>query len=293
MDGAAIESVPARDRNVAMVFQSYALYPHMTCYENLALNLRLRREPMPEIDRKVREIAAMLQITDLLPKKPRELSGGQRQRVAVGRALIRKPRAFLLDEPLSNLDPLLRERVRHELRELFRQVQATVIYVTHDQTEAMTLADRLAVLDGGRLQQLGTPEELYQWPANRFVASFIGSPSMNLFETDLQNGAFSLAGVRYDTGIPISRRVTIGIRPEAFQVRPGNQGRVRWIETLGASFLIGVQVDETTFTALVRFRPSAETIDLSTDPDQIHVFDMDSGKNLRPHPAEHPAGRKL
>jgi len=157
----------------------------------------------------------------------------------------------------------------------------------------MTLADRLAVLDGGRLQQLGTPEELYQWPANRFVASFIGSPSMNLFETNLQNGAFSLAGVRYDTGIPISRRVTIGIRPEAFQVRPGNQGRVRWIETLGASFLIGVQVDETTFTALVRFRPSAETIDLSTDPDQIHVFDMDSGKNLRPHPAEHPAGRKL
>src|SRR6266481_3383242 len=217
MDDQSIEAVPARERNIAMVFQSYALYPHVTCYENLALNLRLKKLATPEIDARVRETATLLEITELLAKKPRELSGGQRQRVAVGRALIRKPRAFLLDEPLSNLDALLRERVRHELRELFRKVHATVLYVTHDQTEAMSLADRIAVLDRGRLQQAGTPEELYQRPANRFVASFIGSPSMNFFETDLANGTFSLAGVSYDTGIRVSRRVTIGIRPEALQ----------------------------------------------------------------------------
>ena len=201
MDDQSIEAVPARARNIAMVFQSYALYPHMTCYENLALNLRLKKLPAAEIDARVRETATMLEITELLAKKPRELSGGQRQRVAVGRALIRKPRAFLLDEPLSNLDALLRERVRHELRELFRKVHATVLYVTHDQTEAMSLADRVAVLDRGRLQQTGTPEELYQRPANRFVASFIGSPSMNFFEADLDRGTFLLAGRRYDTGI--------------------------------------------------------------------------------------------
>jgi ABC-type sugar transport system ATPase subunit len=290
MDNVSIDAVPARERNVAMVFQSYALYPHMTCYENLALNLRLKKIPMPDVDRRVRETAAMLEITDLLGKKPRELSGGQRQRVAVGRALIRKPHAFLLDEPLSNLDALLRERVRHELRELFRKVQATVIYVTHDQTEAMTLADRVAVLDRGRLQQVGKPEELYQRPANRFVASFIGSPSMNFFETDLDDGTFSLAGVRYATGIRVSRRVSIGIRPEALQQRNSGdrhlspeflKGSVCWVETLGAYFLVGVKFDSTVLTALVRSRPSDETIELSIDPEQMHVFDNDTGKNLR------------
>jgi len=284
MDGEAIESVPAQKRNIAMVFQSYALYPHMTCYENLALNLRLRKLADSEIDRRVRETAAMLQITELLGKKPRELSGGQRQRVAVGRALIRRPRAFLLDEPLSNLDALLRERVRHELRELFRKVQAPVIYVTHDQVEAMTLADRVVVLDRGRLQQVGTPEELYQRPANRFVASFIGSPSMNFFETDLNDGIFLLAGVGHDTGIRMSGRVTIGIRPEALQVGSGVTGRVRWIETLGAYFLVGVEFDKITLTALLRSRPAADTIGLWIDPAQIHVFKNDSGENLRSDP---------
>ena len=288
MDGEAIEGVPAQKRNIAMVFQSYALYPHMTCYENLALNLRLRKLGNSEIDRMVRETAAMLQITDLLGKKPRELSGGQRQRVAVGRALIRRPRAFLLDEPLSNLDALLRERVRHELRELFRKVQAPVIYVTHDQVEAMTLADRVVVLDRGRLQQVGTPEELYQRPANRFVASFIGSPSMNFFDTDLNGGTFLLAGVRQDTGIRISGRVTIGMRPEALQVGPDMKGRVLWVETLGAHSLVGVQFDKITLTALLRSRPAADTIDVSIDPAQIHVFDNESGKNLRSAP---PFGR--
>jgi ABC-type sugar transport system ATPase subunit len=298
MDGVSVENVPARERNVAMVFQSYALYPHMTCYENLALNLRLKKLPTPEIDRRVRETAALLEITELLGKKPRELSGGQRQRVAVGRALIRNPHAFLLDEPLSNLDALLRERVRHDLRELFRKIQATVIYVTHDQIEAMTLADRVAVLDRGRLQQVGLPEEVYQKPANRFVASFIGSPSMNFFETDLADGTLLLAGVPYDTGIRISRRVTIGVRPEAFEpisttgVR-GLQGHVCWIETLGAHFLIGVKLDDTILTALVHSRPAADTINLSIDPEQMHVFDNHSGKNLRAPPSERSAGSQL
>jgi len=294
MDSVSLETVPARERNVAMVFQSYALYPHMTCYENLALNLRLKKMPAPEIDRRVHETAAMLEISDLLGKKPRELSGGQRQRVAVGRALIRKPQAFLLDEPLSNLDALLRERVRHELRELFRKVHATVIYVTHDQTEAMTLADRVAVLDRGQLQQVGTPEDLYQKPTNRFVASFIGSPSMNFFETDLVNGSFSLSGVSYDTGVRVSRRVTIGIRPEALQpvgqTARALKGTVTWVETLGAYFLVGVKLEGKVLTASLRSRPAAETIDLSIDLAQIHVFDNDTGKNLRPPDSGHPAG---
>jgi len=292
MNGEAVENVPAQKRNIAMVFQSYALYPHMTCYENLALNLRLRKLAASEIDRRVHETAAMLQITDLLGKRPRELSGGQRQRVAVGRALIRHPQAFLLDEPLSNLDALLRERVRHELRELFRKVQAPVIYVTHDQVEAMTLADRVVVLDRGRLQQVGTPEELYQRPANRFVASFIGSPSMNFFETDLNQGTFLMGGVRHETGIPISRRVTIGIRPEALQVGPGPSGRVRWIEALGAYFLAGVEFGDITLTALLHSRPAADTIDLSVDPTQIHVFDNESGKNLRSDPSDRLVDRE-
>ena len=283
LNGAGVENVPARDRNVAMVFQSYALYPHMTCYENLALNLRLRKISAAEIDQRVRETAAMLQITELLAKRPRELSGGQRQRVAVGRALIRRPSAFLLDEPLSNLDALLRERVRHELRDLFRKVQAPVIYVTHDQTEAMTLADRVAVMDRGRVQQVGAPEELYKRPANRFVASFIGSPSMNMFEAELDNGAFSLAGVRYDTQIPICGRVTMGIRPEAVRVESGTtRASVAWVEALGAHFLVGIKLDQIVLTALMRSRPAADTIEVALDAADIHVFDIETGKNLRP-----------
>ena len=283
LNGAGVENVPARDRNVAMVFQSYALYPHMTCYENLALNLRLRKISAAEIDQRVRETAAMLQITELLAKRPRELSGGQRQRVAVGRALIRRPSAFLLDEPLSNLDALLRERVRHELRDLFRKVQAPVIYVTHDQTEAMTLADRVAVMDRGRVQQVGAPEELYKRPANRFVASFIGSPSMNMFEAELDNGAFSLAGVRYDTQIPICGRVTMGIRPEAVRVESGTtRASVAWVEALGSHFLVGIKLDQIVLTALMRGRPAADTIEVALDPADIHVFDIETGKNLRP-----------
>jgi ABC-type sugar transport system ATPase subunit len=290
MDDVAVESLPARERNVAMVFQSYALYPHMTCYENLALNLRLKKLSAEEIHRRVMETSAMLEITELLEKRPRELSGGQRQRVAVGRALIRKPKAFLLDEPLSNLDALLRERVRHELRQLFRNVGATVIYVTHDQIEAMTLAHRIVVLDRGRLQQVGTPEELYNNPANRFVASFIGSPSMNFFDVDLDRGVFALGGANFDTAVRSSGRATIGIRPQALLAGAGIKGRVGWTESLGSEFLTGIEVGATTLTMLVRNAPSHEFIEVSIDPGQIHVFDKVTGQNLRTAVSGVPVG---
>ena len=293
IDGINVNSVPARDRNIAMVFQSYALYPHMTCYENLAVNLRLRKVSSAEIDRRVQETAALLEITPLLDKKPRALSGGQRQRVAVGRALIRNPRAFLFDEPLSNLDALLRERVRHELKVLFKKVQATVLYVTHDQVEAMTMADKVAVIDRGQLQQVGKPEELYNHPENRFVASFIGSPSMNFLDMTLQDGFFTLDGGRYDTGLRISRPVTIGIRPDALQAGPGINATVNWVEHLGANFLIGIRLNEFALTMLTRHRPAGETIEVTIDSSQIHVFDKDSGKNLRDNRADRSPDHEL
>ena len=281
VDDKSVESQAARERNMAMVFQSYALYPHMTSYENLALNLRLKKLPSDEIDRRVREIAAMLEISELLHKRPKELSGGQRQRVAVGRALIRQPRAFLLDEPLSNLDAMLRERVRHELKALFKTVHAPVIYVTHDQTEAMSLADRVVVLDRGRVQQIGPPEVLYAHPANLFVASFIGTPSMNFFDTELQNGAFCLGGMHIDTGLAISGPITIGVRPSAIRPGSGGTAKVDWIESLGSSFLVGLRVDHAVLTAIVERRPSADIMPFIFGAEDVYVFEKNSGKNLR------------
>jgi ABC-type sugar transport system ATPase subunit len=280
IDGETMNEVPTRDRNLAMVFQSYALYPHMTCYENLALNLRLKKLPGDEIDRRVQETARTLEIEDLLKKKPRELSGGQRQRVAVGRALIRKPRAFLFDEPLSNLDALLRERVRHELKELFTKVHATVVYVTHDQIEALTLADRIVVLDKGRIQQIGTPEEVYRSPANRFVASFIGSPSMSLFEASLEDGRFSLDSETIDTGLEFSGLADVGIRPEAIRLEGQIQADVTWVENLGLNALVGLRAGDVSLTALAAQRPSGRSIRISFDPREIHVFEKKSGANV-------------
>jgi sn-glycerol 3-phosphate transport system ATP-binding protein len=277
-----VNGLSPRDRNIAMVFQSYALYPHMTCYENLALNLRLKKCSAEEIDRRVRRTAALLEIGPLLDKKPRALSGGQRQRMAIGRALVRDPRAFLLDEPLSSLDAQLRERVRHELKELFGKVDAAVVYVTHDQVEAMTLANRVAVLHEGRIQQVGTPDELYQSPANRFVASFIGSPSMNLLDVDLSEGKFRIGGAEYATGLSLSGPVSIGIRPEYVRVAAGAKARVTWIENLGSRFLTGTRIDEYNLALLTPERPSSEVIDISLDEAHIHVFERATGRNLRP-----------
>jgi ABC-type sugar transport system ATPase subunit len=275
-----VSDVPARSRNIAMVFQSYALYPHLSCFENLALNLRLKKTPAEEIDRRVQETARTLDIERLLDKKPRQLSGGERQRVAVGRALIRNPDVFLFDEPLSNLDALLRERVRHELKELFRRIRATVIYVTHDQVEALTLADRIVILDRGRIQQVGTPEEVYTKPRNRFVGSFIGSPSMNLFEARLERGHFQLGTQRIDTGLDSSALVDVGIRPEAIRLDSGDGGKVLWIENLGPQCLIGIQLGDLRLTALAPQRPYGDQVAISVDAKDLHVFEKDSGSNI-------------
>jgi len=280
MDGKKMNGVPARDRNVAMVFQSYALYPHMTCYENLALNLRLKGLPADDIDRRVRATAHALEVEDLLEKKPRQLSGGQRQRIAVGRAMIRNPRVFLFDEPLSNLDALLRERVRHELKELFGNTGSTVIYVTHDQIEAMTLANRVVVLNKGRVQQIGTPEELYRSPRNRFVASFIGSPSMNVFETKLMNGRFTLGAQFFDTGLDYSGSADVGVRPESIRLEKGTAASVSWVENLGPNALVGLRIGGHNLAALASGRPPSSSVSLVIDAGDVHVFEKGSGTNI-------------
>ena len=281
IDNRQVNLIPPQSRDVAMVFQSYALYPHMNCYENLSLNLVLKKRPREEIERRVRDTAQLLDIEDLLEKKPRQLSGGQRQRVALGRALIRNPKVFLFDEPLSNLDAILREKVRHELKELFARIRATVIYVTHDQVEATTLADRTILLDRGSIQQAGRPEILYQTPRNIFVASFIGSPAMNLLDASLERGIFQLGTHSIDTGIAHSGRVKIGIRPEAIKIGDGIPAAVALVENLGARFLIDARVDGISIMVLSENRPISETISLKLHPRDIHVFDENTGENLR------------
>jgi ABC-type sugar transport system ATPase subunit len=276
-----VDTIPARDRDVAMVFQSYALYPHMSCYENLALNLMLKKNPRNEIDRRVHHTAQLLEIEDLLDKKPRELSGGQRQRVAVGRALIRNPKVFLFDEPLSNLDAILREKVRHELKSLFARIHATVLYVTHDQVEATTLADRTVVLNRGTVQQISNPETLYSNPQNLFVASFVGSPSMNLFDATLNEGIFLLGSLKVETGLKISCPVRIGIRPESIKFNGKIQAKVVLIENLGARFLVETRVENTSLMVLSEQRPESDFITLRIDPGDIHVFDKITGESLR------------
>lgn len=278
-----VTCVPARSRDVAMVFQSYALYPHMTCYENLALHLMLTKTPRVEIDRRVHDTARMLEITELLDKRPRELSGGQRQRIAVGRALIRQPKVFLLDEPLSNLDAILRERVRHELKALFSKLEATVVYVTHDQVEATTLADRTIILDRGKIQQVGSPETLYGKPANLFVASFVGSPAMNLFDGTVEAGVLRIGTQTISTGLPFSRPVKIGIRPEAIKTHGDIPATVALVENLGSRFLINTLVDGNSLMVLSAEHPKSDSIKLHIDPGDIHVFDKDTGENLRNH----------
>jgi ABC-type sugar transport system ATPase subunit len=281
IDGRKVNDIPARSRDVAMVFQSYALYPHMSCYENLALNLVLNKTPRDEIERRVRETAQMLEIEDLLEKKPRQLSGGERQRIAVGRALIRKPKVFLFDEPLSNLDAILREKVRHELKSLFTRIRATVIYVTHDQVEATTLADRTIVMNHGIIQQIGSPETLYRRPRNLFVASFVGSPSMNLFDVVLEEGIFRLGAEAISTGVLYSGPAKIGVRPEAIKTNEGIPAAVAMVENLGAQFLIDARIEGLSLMVLSKERPGSEYIKLQIDPRDIHVFDKNTGENLR------------
>ncbi len=228
IDGKLMNDVAPKDRDIAMVFQNYALYPHMTVYQNMSFALRLRKEPKEEIDRKVRQAAEILDITEYLERKPKALSGGQRQRVAIGRAIVRDPKVMLMDEPLSNLDAKLRNEMRAEIIKLRQRINSTFIYVTHDQTEAMTLGDRIVIMKGGIIQQIGTPQEVFDHPANLFVASFIGTPHMNIFDAELkkENGKYSV--VVNGTELPCSpekqaeyeekgiepQNVKLGIRPE-------------------------------------------------------------------------------
>ena len=270
-DDTVVNDVASRDRDVGMVFQNYALYPHLTVAENLAFPLSIRREPKDEIARKVMDIARMLNMEDLLDRKPKQLSGGQRQRVAVGRAIIRKPKVFLFDEPLSNLDAALRGTMRLEISELHHQLKTTMVYVTHDQVEAMTMADKIVVLNAGNIEQVGSPLELYRSPRNLFVAGFIGSPKMNLIE-----------------GEPASRHgaKTIGIRPEHLRISTTEgtwKGTVGVAEHLGSDTFLHVQTEG---LGTINVRADGEvpvrhgdTIYLTPDPAKLHRFGPD-GKAL-------------
>ncbi|WP_421723336.1 sn-glycerol-3-phosphate import ATP-binding protein UgpC [Bauldia sp.] len=276
-----VNDVDPADRDIAMVFQNYALYPHMSVHQNLAYGLKNRRFPRDEIESRVKEAARILELAPLLDRKPRQLSGGQRQRVAMGRAIVREPAAFLFDEPLSNLDAKLRVQMRGEIKQLQRRLKTTSIYVTHDQLEAMTLADRLVVLNLGRIEQIGTPLEVYRRPSSTFVAGFIGSPAMNLLDAR-RNGQGLMIG---DTPLPYHppddapADVVVGVRAE--DLRPVADGQtapfplaVSYVEELGAHRLVHGHVDGQTLTTLLGIDHEVpDVLPLSANDAAIHLFD--------------------
>ena len=278
-----------------MVFQSYALYPHMTVAENLAFGLKLRGTPRAELDRRVADAAAMLGLQDMLGKRPREMSGGQRQRVALGRALVREPSVFLLDEPLSNLDAKLRHSTRTEIARLHQRLGTTMVYVTHDQVEAMTLGQRIVVLDAGRIQQIDTPMALYERPANLFVAGFLGSPAMNVLEGELRaaDGLRLVLDGQGDVPLPgaevpgawLGRRVTLGVRPEHLLPAAGEglQARVDVVEPVGSEAFL--HLDFAGRALVSRLPPQGlpepgTRLSLRADPAHLHFFDPGSGLRL-------------
>jgi len=288
------ELEPAK-RNIAMVFQNYALYPHMSCYGNMAYGLRNRRTPKDEIERRVHEAARILEIEHLLERKPRQLSGGQRQRVAMGRAIVREPAAFLFDEPLSNLDAKLRVQMRLEIKRLQRKLGTTSIYVTHDQVEAMTLADRLVVMNEGVADQIGAPLDIYERPRTRFVAGFIGSPAMNFIPCTLAaggrtarlDGAAELVLEKPIVSASQSRPAVLGVRPEQLGIDPqGTLGLyVELVEPLGAETLLHGKLDggDTTLTVRIAGTPKVrpeDRLNLRAVPDQLHFFDAENGVRL-------------
>ncbi len=271
------------DRDIAMVFQNYALYPHMSVYGNLSYGLKNRKIARDEIDRRVREAARILELTDYLERKPRQLSGGQRQRVAMGRAIVREPAAFLFDEPLSNLDAKLRVQMRGEIKRLQRRLGTTSIYVTHDQQEAMTMADQLIVLNRGRIEQKGAPLEVYRAPASTFVASFIGSPPMNLVPARIDGGEVWLGTARIASGVDRPPGdVVLGMRPE--DLAPGSGGiflQVAYVEELGASRLVhGLHEGREIVAATSPDHPLADRMEFSIRPEMLHFFDTSTGKRM-------------
>ncbi|WP_128254254.1 sn-glycerol-3-phosphate import ATP-binding protein UgpC [Falsirhodobacter deserti] len=284
-----VNDLDPADRDIAMVFQNYALYPHMTVRENLAYGLKNRGTAKAEIEARVAEAARMLEISQYLDRKPRALSGGQRQRVAMGRAIVRKPAAFLFDEPLSNLDAKLRVTMRGEIRKLQKRLGTTSLYVTHDQLEAMTLADRLVVLNGGRIEQIGKPLEIYHRPASTFVASFIGSPAMNLVDARIDNGTLSFGGLTVAVGSAVNGPVTLGLRAEDMQVAPPGQAgmsmQVEYIEELGAQRLVhGMVGDQALTVTLSPAVPLTDVMQLTLPADRLHLFDAQTGTRLHAEP---------
>jgi multiple sugar transport system ATP-binding protein len=305
--GRLINNVPAKDRDIAMVFQNYALYPHMTVYENMAFGLKMRKLPKSEIDGRVRTAVDILDLNNLLDRRPKALSGGQRQRVAVGRAIVRQPKLFLFDEPLSNLDAKLRVSMRAELIKLHKRLEATMIYVTHDQVEAMSMGDRLIVLKDGIVQQIGAPLEIYDRPANQFVAGFIGSPPMNFISGSPieQDGHVFLTGDGFQLKLPAQRKaaltklgsggdlpLVLGIRPEDIAERrlyhgaiDGNviTARVNFLEPLGSEVLATCSLAE--HEIIIRLNPrtsakSDEVIELVLDMERATLFDPTTGEAL-------------
>ena len=308
IDGTRVNDMAPKDRDIAMVFQNYALYPHMTVYENMAFSLKLKKTPKDEIDKKVREAAEILDITQYLNRKPKALSGGQRQRVAIGRAIVRNPKVFLMDEPLSNLDAKLRNQMRAEIIKLRQRIDTTFIYVTHDQTEAMTLGDRIVIMKDGVIQQVGTPQEVFDHPANLFVAGFIGMPRMNLFDAELVKDGdkylVEVGGIRVELAADKQARlaakgvapqsITLGVRPEHLSLpkagEPGLTGTVDVSEMMGSAIhlhvttlgkdaimiiqTMGLTPDE--LGALTTGKPVSFTFDGTV----AHVFDKNTGANL-------------
>lgn len=303
-----VNDIPPKDRDIAMVFQNYALYPHMTAYENMAFVLKLRKTPKAQIRRRVHEAAEILDITSILDRKPRQLSGGQMQRVAVGRSIVRHPKVFLFDEPLSNLDAKLRVQMRVEISRLHNRLKSTMIYVTHDQVEAMTMGDRICVMEAGRIKQLDTPGNLYHKPANLFVAGFIGSPAMNLIPATLldANGTYRVQIGSMKLDIPehmgrqasayLGREVVLGLRPEDIYSQtdcpPGLEHAidcdVTLVENMGNDLFVHVSRDNHSFIA--RLAPDVEVQAATTHPMRFdtrrcHLFDSQSGENLTLDPS--------
>jgi len=288
--GRQVNNLEPKDRNIAMVFQNYAIYPHMTVRKNIGFGLRTSRLSRADKDKRIDEVAGILDMTDLLSRKPDQLSGGQRQRVAIGRAMVRNPAVFLFDEPLSNLDAQLRTQMRLEIKKLHQRVRNTIVFVTHDQVEAMTMADRIVIMKDGHIQQVGTPAEVYHQPANMFVAQFIGAPSMNMLTGTWGGSTVSLVnGVSVDIGrntVAENKSVMLGIRPDDLTVdenRPLMEGKVNVQEPLGAETLIYVDVGgaEVIAKASGRKPPAVgATVQLGASVDTMHLFDTETGNAL-------------
>lgn len=280
IDDKVVNNTHPKDRDIAFVFQSYALYPHMSVYENIAFGLKMRKYPKNEIETKVREVAKALNLEDLLERKPRQLSGGQRQRVALGRAIVRNPKVFLMDEPLSNLDANLRVQMRSEIKRLHQKLQTTFIYVTHDQTEALTMGDRIVVLDKGKIQQADTPEEIYNNPKNKFVAGFIGQ--MNFININVHNGVFKIEDKDFRTGKNISGACTVAIRAEKMTngsvdiyVKPDI------VEMTGGERIIYFYLNGDKCSAKLPLDyPIGENVKLSISVNDMYFFDNESGEAI-------------